>query len=198
ANGSTSLAVEAEKGNDLTLLINEQMEQVLLANKEMVQSAHQVENASEQGTTYMAELIEKTSMTEEMTKEMVDKVDSLKDSTSSIVQILDVLNAVTKQTNILSLNATIEASRAGNAGKGFMVVANEIRNLADQSTQSIDVVAQITDRIQNEIVETVDVLSKAHPMFQEQIHSVKEANVIFENVQGQMGGLITKDRKSVV
>jgi len=192
ANGSTSLAVEAEKGSDLTLLINEQMEQVLLANKEMVQSAHQVETASEQGTAYMAELIEKTGMTEEMTREMVEKVDSLKDSTSSIVKILDVLNTVTKQTNILSLNATIEAARAGTAGRGFMVVANEIRDLADQSTQSIEVVAQITDRIQTEIGETVAVLSKAYPMFQEQIDSVKEANGIFVTVQSQMSGLITR------
>lgn len=192
ANGSTSLAVEAEKGNDLTILINEQMGQVLLANQEMVQSAYQVETASGQGTTYMAELIEKTGMTEEMTREMVEKVDSLKDSTSSIVQILDVLNAVAKQTNILSLNATIEAARAGSAGRGFMVVANEIRSLADQSTQSIEVVAQITDRIQTEIGETVGVLSKAYPMFQEQIDSVKEANDIFVSVQNQMNGLITR------
>jgi len=168
------------------------MEQVLLANKEMVQSAHQVETASEQGTAYMAELIEKTGMTEEMTREMVEKVDSLKDSTSSIVKILDVLNTVTKQTNILSLNATIEAARAGTAGRGFMVVANEIRDLADQSTQSIEVVAQITDRIQTEIGETVAVLSKAYPMFQEQIDSVKEANGIFVTVQSQMSGLITR------
>lgn len=192
ASGSTSLAVEAERGNDLTVMINDQMQHVLVANQEMVQSAYDVESASKQGTAYMAELIEKTGMTEEMTREMVDKVDSLKDSTRSIVQILDVLNAVTKQTNILSLNATIEAARAGTAGRGFMVVANEIRGLADQSTQSIDVVAQITDRIQNEIAETVEVLSKAYPMFQEQISSVKEANSIFISVQMQMNGLIQR------
>ncbi|MCR8655776.1 methyl-accepting chemotaxis protein [Paenibacillus endoradicis] len=192
ANGSTSLAVEAERGNDLTVMINDQMRQVLSANQEMVQSAYEVESASGKGTAYMAELIEKTGMTEEMTREMVEKVDSLKDSTRSIVQILDVLNAVTKQTNILSLNATIEAARAGTAGRGFMVVANEIRGLADQSTQSIDVVAQITDRIQSEIVETVEVLSKAYPMFQEQINSVKEANSIFVSVQGQMNHLISR------
>lgn len=192
ANGSTSLAVEAERGNDITLSINEQMKQVIVSNEQMVQSAYEVEQASGQGTAYMAELIDKTGKTEEMTREMVTKVDALKDSTRSIVKILDVLNAVTKQTNILSLNATIEASRAGAAGRGFMVVANEIRELADQSTQSIDVVGQITDRIQNEIVETVEVLSRAYPMFQEQIHSVKEANHIFVNVQGQMGTLIAK------
>ncbi|WP_259391310.1 methyl-accepting chemotaxis protein [Paenibacillus sp. 1011MAR3C5] len=186
AGGATSLAVEAERGNELAAHINEQMKQVISANEEMVGSAASVEQSSEQGTAYMNALIQKTGMTEEMTRSMVEKVDALKESTGSIVKILDVLNNLTKQTNILSLNATIEAARAGAAGKGFMVVADEIRQLADQSRQSIDVVAQITGKIRSEIDETVQVLTEAYPLFQEQIVSVKEANGIFVSVQEQM------------
>ncbi len=186
AGGATSLAVEAERGNDLTSVMHEQMKQVVAANDEMAVSANDVENASVQGTAHMALLIEKTGETEKMTRSMMEKVDSLKDSTGSIVKILDVLNAITKQTNILSLNAAIEASRAGAAGKGFMVVADEIRKLADQSRQSIDVVGQITEKIGFEIRETVQVLSEASPLFQEQIGSVKEASEIFVSVQKQM------------
>lgn len=187
ANGAASLAVEAERGSDLTSHMNSQMEKVIEANREMVNSASEVEKASGQGTSYMGVLIEKTGLTEEMTRSMVEKVDALKESTGSIVKILDVLNSLTKQTNILSLNASIEAARAGAAGKGFMVVADEIRKLADQSRQSIDVVGQITQKIQGEIDETVQVLSDAYPLFQEQIESVKEANQIFLSVQSQMG-----------
>lgn len=186
ANGATSLAVEAEKGSDLTGNITSQIKNVIEENQEMVRSAGDVEKASEQGTTYMNILIEKTGMTEEMTRSMVEKVDALKESTGSIVKILDVLNNLMKQTNILSLNATIEAARAGAAGKGFMVVADEIRKLADQSRHSIEIVAQITEKIQHEIDETVQVLSDAYPLFKEQISSVKEANQIFLSVQGQM------------
>jgi methyl-accepting chemotaxis protein len=102
------------------------------------------------------------------------------------------LNNMTKQTNILSLNATIEAARAGAAGKGFMVVADEIRKLADQSKQSIDVVGQITETIQKEIDETVKVLSNATPIFQQQIQSVKEADMIFKQVTDHMGGFISQ------
>ncbi|NBD25975.1 HAMP domain-containing protein [Paenibacillus sp. T1] len=190
ANGATSLAVEAEKGSDLTTEIGHQMQQVTVANQEMGAAASEVEQASRQGTVYMNSLIEKTGMTEEMTRSMVEKVDRLKESTRSIRKILDVLNNMTKQTNILSLNATIEAARAGTAGKGFMVVADEIRKLADQSRQSIDVVGQITETIQREIDETVGVLSDAYPIFQEQIQAVKEANQIFLTVQGQMGDFV--------
>lgn len=192
ANGATSLAVEAERGSDLTNHMNTQMQGVISANNQMSQSAVEVEQAGEQGTTYMNQLIQKTGQTEEMTRSMVEKVDALKESTGSIVKILDVLNNLTKQTNILSLNATIEAARAGAAGKGFMVVADEIRKLADQSKQSIDIVGQITAKIQGEIVETVDVLSEAYPIFQEQITSVKEANQIFMTVRAQMGHFVEK------
>lgn len=192
AGGATSLAVEAEKGTDLTSDIDVQMKKVIDANEQMVRSAQEVEKASQQGTAYMGVLIQKTSMTEEMTRSMVEKVDALKESTVSIVKILDVLNNLTKQTNILSLNATIEAARAGAAGKGFMVVADEIRKLADQSRQSIGVVGQITEKIRGEIDETVEVLSDAYPLFQEQIGSVKEANQIFLTVSGQMGELARK------
>lgn len=188
ATGASSLAMEAERGNDLTGNINVKVNQVVAANQQMEASSSEVLKSSNQGKIYMSELITKTNTTEEMTRSMVGKVEKLQESTRSIRKILDVLNSMTKQTNILSLNATIEAARAGAAGKGFMVVADEIRKLADQSKQSIDVVAQITDTIQHEIKETVTVLSEAYPLFQEQISSVKYTDEIFKQVQERVSG----------
>lgn len=190
AGGATSLAVEAERGNELTGHISVQMKEVVRSNVEMGTAAAEVQKSSEQGIDYMSGLISKTNATETMTRSMVEKVDKLKESTRSIRKILDMLNNITKQTNILSLNATIEAARAGAAGKGFMVVADEIRKLADQSRQSIEVVGSITETIQREIDETVEVLSEAYPIFQEQIDSVKETDLIFKQVQSQMSGFI--------
>ncbi|WP_246120409.1 methyl-accepting chemotaxis protein [Cohnella terricola] len=192
ANGATNLAVESEKGTDLTIQIGTQVQSVIDSNFEMGQSANEVEEAGRTGSVYMGSLIEKTGQTEEMTRSMVEKVDKLKESTGSIRKILDVLGNITKQTNILSLNATIEAARAGAAGKGFMVVADEIRKLADQSRESIGVVGGIVENIAREIDETVSVLSEAYPIFQEQIESVREANQIFVTVQDNMGGFIQR------
>ncbi|WP_239617523.1 methyl-accepting chemotaxis protein [Cohnella mopanensis] len=192
ANGATNLAVESEKGTDLTVQIGEQVTSVINSNVEMGNSANEVEEASRKGSVYMGSLIEKTGQTEEMTRSMVGKVDKLKDSTRSIRKILDVLGNMAKQTNILSLNATIEAARAGTAGKGFMVVADEIRKLADQTRESIGVVGGIVENIQREIDETVNVLSDAYPIFKEQIESVREANQIFVIVQDNMGSFVQR------
>lgn len=190
ANGASSLATEAERGNGLTHEISLQMKHVVEANANMGVSANEVQNASRQGTFYMAELTTKTTLTEDMTRTIFENVGRLKESTSSIRKILDVLNDMTKQTNILSLNAAIEAARAGTAGKGFMVVADEIRKLAEQSKQSIGIVGKITDTIQMEIGETVAALSESYPVFQEQIKSVKEAELIFKQVQTHMSGFV--------
>lgn len=191
AAGALNLAMQAEKGNEMTLDISDRIKVVIDTNLQMGKSAGDVLSVSEQGTEYMNQLIAKTNATEEMTRSMVEKVDKLKESTTSIRQILVMLDNITKQTNILSLNAAIEAARAGAAGKGFMVVADEIRKLADQSRQSIDVVGQITETIQTEIDETVSVLSEAYPLFKEQMDSVKETDLIFNNVRSQMSGFIS-------
>lgn len=108
ANGASSLAVEAERGSDLTNNISKQMNIVVNANEEMGKSARHVESSSELGTKHLSDLLDKTHQTEDMTRSMMHKVDGLKETTSSVVKVLDVLQNITKQTNILSLNATIE------------------------------------------------------------------------------------------
>lgn len=190
AKGATSLATEAERGNELTNDMASQMQRVVQANQMMDQSVHQVDESSSLGVSNMASLMDRTDSTSNLMQSLAERVNKLSESTAHIRKIMDVLNGMTKQTNILSLNATIEAARAGTAGKGFMVVADEIRNLADQSHNSIDVVNQITERIQQEIKETVDALSSVFPIFEMQSEAVKETDSIFGQVRDQMSGMI--------
>jgi methyl-accepting chemotaxis protein len=191
AGGAGSLALEAERGNELTDVIATQMQTVISANSEMDEAARGVGEASAQGAKQLTDLLDQTSRTGEKTSALVDRVNHLKETVFSVIKVLDVMKNITQQTNILSLNATIEAARAGEAGKGFMVVADEVRQLADQSKQSIALVAGITDKIINEMNETEAVLSEVAPLFKEQISSVKNTSDIFVSVKGQMDEFIT-------
>ncbi|NBD27366.1 methyl-accepting chemotaxis protein [Paenibacillus glycinis] len=134
--------------------------------------------------------MEKTAVTEQLTRHMADKIYRLKDDTSAIKTILDLLAKLTQTTTILSLNASIEAARAGAAGRAFMVVAGEIKNLAEQSRQSIGKITRITESIRIEIDDTVSAVDDVYPLFQEQLGSVKESGLILESVQNHMGAFI--------
>lgn len=192
AGGAGSLALEADRGNEMTSQISERMEAVITAAHEMGGTAHSVEQSSGEGVIKLQELLGRTHETGNMTGRLVVKVNELKDTASSVIQVLEVMQSITQQTNILSLNATIEAARAGEAGKGFTVVADEIRQLADQSKRSIAVVAEITDRIMNDMHETVDALSEVAPLFGEQVKYVQNTSDIFVSVQEQMHHFITR------
>jgi len=192
AAGASSLAIQAEKGNEMTMDIKDRMKKVVDANLEMGTSASGVLQVSEQGTNDMQVLIAQTNETEQATRSMVERVGRLQESTGSIRKVLDLLSNITKQTNILSLNASIEAARAGAAGKGFMVVADEIRKLAEQSRESIGVVGEITEQIQQEVENTVRALNELYPLFQEQISSVKNTEMIFNNVKAEMNQFINR------
>ncbi len=75
--------------------------------------------------------------------------------TSDITSIVDTINLIAERTNLLSLNASIEAARAGDAGRGFAVVAEEIRNLADRSAKATSDIASIIRSLQEVSQEAV-------------------------------------------
>lgn len=192
ALGATMLADEAMQGNEITQNTHSQLLTVVDSNMEMAESAVEVRKVSKQGIDYMSNLTKDTNTAEQTALAMNEKVKQLKESTGSIEKIIEVMEQINSQTKVLSLNAGIEASRVGAAGKGFMVISNEIRSLANQSRESIQVVAQILNTIQKEINGTVSSFSKLQPIYLAQVNSVKEANGIFQKVHDFMEIVISK------
>ncbi|MBG9792395.1 hypothetical protein ABD76_07670 [Paenibacillus dendritiformis] len=192
ARGSTMLAAEAERGNEWTGRTSAQMLHVIDLNVEMYRAAAEVEAAGQRGSAYMEELGRKTGLTERRIHALVGKVDALKSGSGAIRNILDLLTQIAKQTNILSLNAAIEAARAGSAGRGFLVVADEIRSLADESARAIEHVRERTEAIEREMSETIEMLSGVRPVFEEQLAAVHGADSLFQEVQQHMGLFMAK------
>ncbi|WP_310832390.1 methyl-accepting chemotaxis protein [Paenibacillus pedocola] len=200
ADGAASLAAEAESSNRNVELMGGKMNEVAKINSIMDNSAERVIAVSDQGTELMKKLVTQSESTMRMMELIQENSAMLQESTHLIRSILSPMIAVNKQTNILALNASIEAVRAGAAGRGFIVIADEIRGLANQSNESIQSVSRITEEISRHIDNTVKVVSEAGPLFREQITSVRESSVIFESVRGEMEeflGLISQSSVSV-
>ncbi|QAR32864.1 methyl-accepting chemotaxis protein [Geovibrio thiophilus] len=109
-------------------------------------------------------------------------VDNLSQSSQKIGNILNVINDIADQTNLLALNAAIEAARAGEHGRGFAVVADEVRKLAERSQTAIKEIDAIITALQSEANTASSSMSKAREKVEEGVETIEEAQNFFDNI----------------
>lgn len=130
-----------------------------------------------------------------------NSIDSLKSESDKIVSVIDVINSIAEQTNLLALNAAIEAARAGEAGRGFAVVADEVRALASRTRESTLEVSEMVNAIQSRTDTVVDTMALGLSSTKECNTQVDEAktklssiydamNVINEKVESISGAVV--------
>lgn len=123
----------------------------------------------------------------ESVMESNETIQSLNESSKEVSSILNVITGIADQTNLLALNAAIEAARAGEHGKGFAVVADEVRKLAEQSQNSAKEIYEIVSKIQQDTESTVQTMLRVTEDVQAGVKVSNEAiekfNLIFESTR---------------
>ncbi len=138
------------------------------------------------GILTMNTLTEKSKSTTQITGQVIDTIRLLEEKSRSIGQILNVINEIAQQTNLLSLNASIESARAGSYGAGFAVVAEEIRKLADQSLHSADRIRIIIKEIEECTTEAVKTAKDAENAVKQQEEAVSDTTTSFRDLEKQI------------
>ncbi|AXQ49541.1 MAG TPA: chemotaxis protein [Pseudomonas sp.] len=114
-------------------------------------------------------------------------IETLNSKTVNIGQILEVITSISQQTNLLALNAAIEAARAGEAGRGFAVVADEVRNLAHRTQESAQQVQTMIEELQVGARESVDTMSQSQRHSQDSMQIANQAGERLDSVTVRIG-----------
>lgn len=152
-----------------------EIDSVVTATNEMSQTASSVSQlaaqVSDNATTSLDTVVQSrealastVERVEQLTNEMLTASDSIREvasRTEDINRILDVIRAIAEQTNLLALNAAIEAARAGEQGRGFAVVADEVRNLASKTQNSTDEINELISSLKEGVHRSVAVIASS-------------------------------------
>ena len=173
------------------------MNELLASNQEVASSAQQAATAAEeanqksqQGMNAVKQASDEMASLSNLLEDTAKGADALAADSQTIGSVLDVIRGIAEQTNLLALNAAIEAARAGEQGRGFAVVADEVRTLATRTQASTDEIEQIIRSLQSKAKEVTGAIVQTRDQSANTAKHAQHAGIVLDEI-GEQVNIIT-------
>lgn len=180
-----SMLSQQDETDKLATALHEMATATLEIAKNATEASRQSGQAEQEAQVGNKVVTNSTKAMQDLSVDMGDAsnaVDKLNSDSANISNILAVIRGIADQTNLLALNAAIEAARAGEQGRGFAVVADEVRSLAQKTQKSIEEITSIIDLIQQGASNVVNVMAKSNSQTQGVLEFTNQASDAYLNI----------------
>lgn len=190
--GNTQQAEDAEQCLKLTDELATQINLVHDNSSAIEKIAEVTKTVVKDGINEIDQLNQVTNANIQITNATIKDMEELEKQSKEITEIIAVINDIASQTNLLSLNASIEAARAGDAGRGFSVVADEIRNLSNKSVSAAAEIEQIIKKITSKTQSTAKTVRQAESISKSTEERLQNVVSLFTNINVHVDDLASK------
>lgn len=186
AQGAISQAKDTQSATEQIMLMGDMVEGTKAEINSLEVNSGSVRQASQHTLTTITDLNNISDKTKESINSIYNQTMSTNDAVVHIHQAVEAIKSIASQTSLLSLNASIEAAKAGEFGKGFSVVASEIKKLSEQSESSAKQVSEVLDRLTAESEKSVMLMNEVQENYVKQNESVNRTKQAFDVIESSI------------